>query len=211
MRLFRIGSALGLAWMFAVSGALAVAQTDLAVSGFEAFNTSTRGNGTVQNVSNGPGGMVEFRQIRGPLFGYGASFSFGKADETVSPEVGNCGFRCANPTERITANASQLGLHWVVSDNFGAFTPFALAGLGFYIATPTSNQYYLNTIVRPAYEYGGGVDWCSNCRIGVRLQIRGSAYKAPDIAGVYNPTGAYAQTFQPMVGVFFRTSAHRSH
>jgi len=205
MRIHQIGSVLlGLGLLTAGCTATS-AQTDLAVSGYEAFNSSTTGNGTIQKASNGIGGMVEVRHIQTPWIGYEMSYSVNPADQSVSPQVGSCGYRCQNPPEKLTVYAHEVALNWVVTHPIGSLRPFLLGGLGFYIAAPSNyaNDYDANTVVKPAYVFGGGLDWAVSSRIGLRLQMRGNLYKAPNVEQIYSPTGAFAKTFQPMGGVYF--------
>lgn len=206
MQIHRIGSVF-LTLLTCCAGTItAHGQTDLAVSAYEAFNTSTTGNGTVQKASNGPGGIIEFRQIFRPLIGYEVSYSLNPANQSVSTEKNACGLRCENPPESLSVKASEVNVNWIFSKSLGNLRPFALAGLGFYIASPANNPSYFdaNTIVRPAYVYGGGIDWAFNDRVGIRIQARGTTYKAPNVEELYSPTGRFAMTFQPMAGVFFR-------
>ncbi len=187
-----------------LSSAAAHAQTDFAASGYEAINTSTSGNGTLETPKNAPGGMIEARHIVSPLIGFGMSYSFNPSDQTYAPTAVNCGLRCANQPTTVTANTSTIGLNWVFSRDYGKLKPFALAGLGTAIVVPTSNGYALNTSVRLAWVYGGGVDWGLSPRFGVRLQLHGNAYKAPNMPSLYSPTGKYMETLEPMIGVYFR-------
>ncbi|MFZ0743109.1 MAG: hypothetical protein WAM85_01825 [Terracidiphilus sp.] len=189
-----------------LSAAAAHAQTDVGLSFYKTFNSSTSGNGTVQSSPNSAGGMFELRHISKPLLGYEVTYSFNPADQSISPEVGSCGFFCSNPPVKIKGTASEVALDWVVSAKYGSLRPFAVVGLGFFIAVPSSDEYMydINTIVRPTYVYGGGVDWSFHPRFGLRFQFRGNAYKAPDVSGLYFPTGTFMQTAEPMIGVFFR-------
>ncbi len=187
----------------ALSSVAAHAQTDVGLSFYKTFNTSTTGNGTTQSPSNSAGGMLEVRHIHSPFIGYEATYSYNPNDQMLSPTTGNCGYRCTNQPTKITTRASEIALDWVVSTKFAGLRPFAVAGVGFYIGSPTSNQYDLNTIVRPAYVFGGGVDWGFLPHFGLRAQFRDNMFKAPDLDGLYSPTGVYTHMAEPMIGVFY--------
>lgn len=206
MRIHQIGSVLLSLGLMMAGCTLTQAQTDLAVSGYEAFNTSTTGNGTIQKASNGVGGMIEARHIQTPWIGYEVSYSVNPADQSVAPETGSCGYRCENPPEKLSVYAHEVAVNWVVSRPMGNLRPFVLGGFGFYIAAPSNyaNDYAPNTNVKLAYVFGGGIDWAASSHIGLRLQVRGNIYKAPNVEQIYSPTGAFAKTFQPMGGVYFR-------
>lgn len=180
------------------------AQTDVAINAYRAFNTSTTGNGTVQVPTDSIGGMIELRHISAPFIGYELTYAFNPDNQSLSPQAGACTYECGNQPETITTKANEVALDWVVSKKFGNLRPFAVGGLGFFIAVPSGNLYDLNTIVRPAFVYGGGVDWNMAPRFGLRFQFRDNLYRAPDIAGLYYPTGAFTHTAEPMGGAFFR-------
>lgn len=180
------------------------AQTDVAISGYRAFNTSTTGNGTVQVPTDSFGGMIEVRHISAPFIGYELTYSLHPDNQSLSVKAGACGYECGNQPETITTKANEVALAWVVSKKLGNLRPFAVGGMGFFIAVPSGNVYDLNTIVKPAFVYGGGVDWNLASRFGLRFQFRDNLHKAPDVAGLYYPTGAFTHTAEPMGGAFFR-------
>ncbi len=180
------------------------AQTDIGLSGYRSFNTSATGNGTVQVPTDSYGGMVEVRHISAPFIGYEITYAFNPDNQSLSPKAGACTYECGNQPETITTKANEIALDWVVSKKIGNLRPFAVGGLGFFIAVPSGNLYDLNTIVKPAFVYGGGVDWNLASHLGLRFQVRDNVYKAPDIAGLYYATGAFVHTAEPMGGAFFR-------
>lgn len=177
------------------------AQTDVALSAYRTFNTATTGNGLHQTPSNSIGGMLELRHIQNPFIGYEVTYSYNRNNQTYAPVSGSCGFFCSYGTLAQTAYQNEVGLDWVLSAKLGSLRPFAVAGIGFMITTPATYGYDLNTIVRPAYIYGGGVDWGGD-RFGIRLQFRDNVYKAPDISGAYATTGAFTHTAEPMAGIY---------
>lgn len=189
--------------MAAASGSCQ-AQTDLGASFYRTFTQSSTGNGTMQAPSNAFGGMVELRHISSPFIGYEISYGYNRANQSLSPDTANCGYFCANPPYAVTATASDISLNWVPSPKFGNLRPFGLVGVGFFITAPTSSLYDLNTIVRLAFLVGGGVDWDVASHLGLRVQFRDNFYKAPDVAGIYPPTGAFTQSAEPMAGAYYR-------
>lgn len=178
-------------------------ETDAGVSFYRTFTGSTKGNGTLQTPSNGYGGMFEFRHIQSPLVGFEVSYGFNQANQGLAPNPGACGYICGNTPETITTDASQVGLDWIASMKRGRISPFAVGGMGFFIAAPTVNFPTLDTVVRIMYTYGAGVDIGITRRAGLRLQYRGNLYKAPDIDVRYGATDAFTQTGEAMVGVYF--------
>lgn len=197
-------------WLFVLAGfatlsvVAARAQTDVALSAYRAFSNSTTGNGTVQVPTDSVGGMLELRHISTPFIGYELTYSLNPDNQTLSPQAGSCTYECGNQPETISTKANEVALNWVVSKKFKNFRPFAVGGIGFFIAAPSGYVYASNTTVRAAFVYGAGVDWDLARRFGLRFQYRGNLYKAPVVTDIYYPTGAFTQTSEPMVGAFFR-------
>ena len=179
------------------------AQTDAGLNVYRTFNNATSGNGTQQTPTNSVGGMLELRHIQSPFIGYEVTYSYNRNNQTYAPESGSCGFFCSNGTTAQPAYQNEVGLDWVFSVKFASLRPFAVAGLGFMINVPSTQGYQLNTVVRPAYIYGGGIDWGGQ-RLGLRLQFRDNVYKAANLSDFYPTTGVFSHTAEPMVGVYFR-------
>ena len=179
-------------------------QTDVGVSGYFAMTKATSGNGTQQTPTNAPGGMLELRHIQSTFIGYEMTFSYNPADQSYTPKSGACGFACANPPTKISGSAAEVALAYVVSKQMGNLRPFAVGGMGFYIATPGATPYGNNTSVRPAYVFGGGVDYSFGTHLGVRVQVRDNMYKAPNTSSIYPATGVFTYSLEPMGGVYYR-------
>lgn len=189
---------------FALCGATAQAQTDAALSGFRTFTSSSSGFGTQQTPSNSEGGLFELRHIVNPLVGYEFNYSFNPANESYAPKTGACDLVCGEPPLSITGKANQFGVNWVVSLKSGSLRPFALGGIGLRITVPGTSPYAVNTVVRPAFVYGGGLDWGFLPHFGLRLQVRGNMTKAPNLSDLYTSTTAYTQIYEPLAGVYYR-------
>jgi hypothetical protein len=179
------------------------AQFDIGASFYEAMNNSTSGNGTQQTTTNSSGGMIEGRYIDSPLVGFEMTYGYNPANQTFSPKTGDCGYACANPVTKLTAKASEVGLDWVFSKKIGNIRPFAVAGMGFFITSPSNSTYEVNTVVRAAFIGGGGLDWGVLPHFGFRVQFRDNVYKAPDLSPFYPSTGVYTHTMEPMAGLYF--------
>ena len=198
-------SAIVMAVAVALSCAMAHAQTDVALSGYGTFTSSTSGFGTQQTPHNSAGGMLEVRHIVNPLIGFEFAYSFNPANQSYAPKTGACDFVCGDPPLTVNGNASQVGGNWVVSFPKGNIRPFALGGAGFLITLPTGiSPYTINTVVRPVFVYGGGLDWSFLPHFGLRLQVRGNMSKAPNLSNLYTSTTQYTQIYEPMGGVFYR-------
>jgi hypothetical protein len=195
-------------------GAAAQAQTDLALSGYGTFTSSTTGSGTHQTPSNSAGGLFEWRHIVNPLVGFEFEVTSNPANQTYSnpnATLPNCfplGATTAPPTcipsLKISGEATQFGGVWVISKKIGNLRPFALGGAGFVVTVPGKSAYSVNTVMRPDFIYGGGLDWSIDRHLGLRLQVRGNMSKAPNLSDLFNSTTKYTQIYEPMAGVFYR-------
>jgi hypothetical protein len=212
--------ALVVAVVVLLCGAMAQAQTDVALSGYRTFassSTSASSNGVVthQTPADSEGGMFEWRHIVNPLVGFEFEVTSNPANQTYdnpNATVPNCyplGPTTAAPPTcipslRLSGEATQFGGVWVVSKKIGNVRPFLLGGAGFVVTVPGKSVYSVNTVMRPDFIYGGGVDWSFEKHFGLRLQVRGNMSKAPNLSDVFNSTTKYMQIYEPMGGIFYR-------
>lgn len=176
---------------------------DLSGSFYKTFSTSTTGDGTVQVPVDSYGGMVGGRYTPAPWKGLEIDYSFNHLNQTYSVQTGSCGYQCENPTVTIPNNQSQVTVAYVACWKRGKLTPFAEAGFAFVINSATGDGYAINTSVRPGYVGGAGTDF-GGPRFGLRVQVRDTFYKAPNLTFAYVPTGKFMQTAEPMIGIYFR-------
>jgi hypothetical protein len=176
---------------------------DYSASFFKTFTRATRGGGTIQTPIDSYGGMIGMRYTQTPFIGFELTYSLSNLDQKYAADPATCTYTCSNQTVTIPNKMHQVGLDWVVSKRSGSVRPFALGGISFVISASSGDYYDLNTVVRVGYLYGGGADWGSP-KFGLRVQYRGTFYKAPDLAGNFFPTGKFTQTAEPMVGIYYR-------
>lgn len=110
---------------------------------------------------------------------------------------------CANAPATVVTDANQVGLDWIASMKRGDISPFAVGGMGFFIAAPTQNDPNYNTVVRIMYTVGGGVDVGLLPHAGLRVQYRDDLYKAPDVDELYPATDGFTHTGEASFGVYF--------
>ncbi|HTV82433.1 MAG TPA: outer membrane beta-barrel protein [Acidobacteriaceae bacterium] len=189
-----------------VFGATAAsAQTDVALSVYGAFNSSTNGNGIAQSPSNAAGGLLEFRHISNPVLGFEATYSFNRANQTYQPTRYACPaglLPCTAPAPTsVSADAHAVTLDWVPSVKIANLRPFGVAGIGMLVNDPTSGtDTSSNTTL--VYVYGAGLDWGLLPHLGLRGQFREMTYKAPDLTTLYTSTGSFLHTAEPMLGIY---------
>ena len=207
--------------MAALCGAAAQAQTDVALSGFSTITSDSTGSGTKQMPHDSEGAMVELRHIVNPLVGFEGAVSFSPDNQSYQPNGTSCGFVCGQPPLEVSGKLTEFTMDWVVSMKSRNLRPFALGGAGFAFTVPgraptvTSSQfgtvpgYSVNTVVKPAFVYGGGLDWGFLPHWGIRVQIRGNMTRAPQLLDLYPATAAYTQIYEPMGGVYYRFGSAR--
>ncbi|SPE20277.1 conserved exported hypothetical protein [Candidatus Sulfotelmatomonas gaucii] len=204
----------------AVCGVAARAQTDAALSGFRTITSSSSGFGTQQTPHDSEGAMIELRHIVNPLVGFEGAVSFALADQSYAPKAGACALVCGQPPLEVSGKMTQFTMDWVVSMKAGKVRPFALGGAGFAFTVPGASPtvtvgkvtvpgYAVNTVVRPVFVYGGGLDWSFLPHFGLRVQVRGNMTKAPQLLDLYPSTTAYTQIYEPMGGVYYRFGSTR--
>jgi opacity protein-like surface antigen len=199
------------------------AQTDVAISGYGAFNQSSSGSTTIQKPSDQGGFLIEARHISNPLVGYEVTYAYNRANQayaTGQPQV--CpAFGCSSSTAAVRANAHEITADWVASLKILNFRPFALAGGGVLVNVPEGGTFTTiscnlvlcststtsastRTEAKAMFVYGAGVDWTVLPHLGLRFQYRGRVYKAPDLVTAFSSTGAFTRTSEPVLGVFLR-------
>ena len=179
------------------------AEFSIGGSFYEALNKSTAGNGTVQTTTNSAGGMLEVRFIDKPFLGGEFTYSYNPANQTIAPAANCATYYDCFTIPPLKVKASEVGLDYVVSKKIGRLRPFAVGGLGFFISSPDNSKYEVNTVVRPAYIFGGGLDWAALGHIGLRVQFRDNVYKAPNLSSFNEPTGQFTHSAEPMAGVYY--------
>jgi hypothetical protein len=215
-----------------MTGVASQAQTSVALGVYGAFNGTTSGDGTQQSPANQAGGLFEFRQIKNPLVGYEATYSYNRADQTyTSNSFAVCGVCTAGQSwTPVPANAHEVTGDWVVSLHGANLRPFALAGGGVLLNVPSNAQATTTTLVtgcgggnpgctpgnvttnttptststEGVFVYGAGLDWELLPHLGLRFQYRGNVYKAPAIANALSSTNAFTHNAEPVIGIYFR-------
>jgi opacity protein-like surface antigen len=212
-----------IAGLVVMTGVASQAQTSVALGVYGAFNGATSGDGTQQSPANQAGGLFEFRQIKNPLVGYEATYSYNRGDQgfSDSPPPFACPGICTTSTAAIANNAHEVTGDWVVSLHAASLRPFALAGGGLLLNVPSGGTVTTTTCgpepctestsaaatrtsTEGIFSYGAGLDWELLPHLGLRFQYRGNVYKAPAIANAFSSTNAFTHNAEPVIGIYFR-------
>ena len=189
-------------------GSRASAQTDVAANLYGTFSGATNSNGVTQSPSNSAGVMIELRHISNPIVGYEATYSYNRADQAYTPQIGVASCPSNNPScgapVAVSANAHEISGDWIVSVHGANLRPFALAGVGLLFNQPSSGQADTTSSTKPVFLYGAGLDWGVLPHLGLRFQYRGNLYKSPDLTTLFTSVNAFTHTAEPMIGAYFR-------
>lgn len=179
-------------------------QFDFGGSFYKTFVSSTSGMGLKQTPSDGMGGLIEARHLVSPLVGYELAIGFNSGGQKYEPIAGACGLTCQNPPVDISGKQVSISLNYVPSYKTGNLRAFGVGGLGIVLSVPDATPLGNNTSIRGAYVYGGGAEYDLTEHLGIRGQVRGIMYKAPNVSAIYPANGQYTQIITPMGGIYFR-------
>jgi hypothetical protein len=202
------------------------AQTDVGLSGYGSLNgTTNTSSGLTQIPANSIGGMLELRHISSPFLGFEATYSYNRANQEYSNPVSCPGASCPlTPyASSVSAIANEITGDWIFSLKLKKrkkIHPFALLGAGIILITPTKGTVYsyslgtnpafqsapapTNSANMPVFVYGIGVDWDVLRHLGLRMQFRGNMYTAPALTTSIGSTNLATQTYEPMIGAYYR-------
>uniref|UniRef100_E6QHL2 Outer membrane protein beta-barrel domain-containing protein n=1 Tax=mine drainage metagenome TaxID=410659 RepID=E6QHL2_9ZZZZ len=199
------------------------AQTDVALSAYGALNTTTNtSNGLTQTPADSIGGMIELRHISSPWFGFEATYSLNRANQSYSDPIACPGANCPlSPyATSVSANAHEITGDWIFSLKTKRFRPFAVLGAGVILDVPTKGTVYsyslaanpafqstpapISSSTKPVLVLGFGMDWDLFPHLGLRLQYRDNLYTAPALTTAIGSTNALSQTQEPLFGAYYR-------
>lgn len=198
-------------------------ETDVALSGYGWLNTTSNlSSGLAQIPANSVGGMLEVRHISSPLVGYEVSYGYNRANQEYSNPISCAGASCplAPYAASVSASSNQILGNWVFTFRLKGIHFFALGGGGLVFFQPSKGTVYsyslqdnpafqkssapTSSVSSPAFDYGIGADWALWHHLGARFQYRGLYYKSPALTSSFASTQVFTQSYEPMVGVFYR-------
>jgi opacity protein-like surface antigen len=177
------------------------------------------GSQYIQGTTPSAGLLATFHQQIRPLVGYNINFGFNKLIENYQSQTG-----ITNPGSGVTsgsyargsieANVFEISSAYVVKRHqLGSrFEPFADAGAGVLIFSPTIAPFSGHSSYRAAFLFGGGVDYRINTHLGLRAEYRGLLYKYPDFAAVTSTVPVskfFTVTSEPTISFRYRFGYHQ--
>lgn len=216
----RLKATLFAATLLGFSAPQILAQTDIALSGYGAFNQGTSAASVIEHPADQGGFLVEVRHIRNPIVGYEVNYGFNRGNERYS-STNPCALSCTVQSGTVSANTHEITADWVVSLHLLMVRPFALAGGGALATVPQGGKLITTTCpggsapclitttvattrteTKGMFNYGAGVDVTVLPHLGLRLQYRGRVSKAPDVMTAFSSTDKFRRTSEPVFGAF---------
>jgi opacity protein-like surface antigen len=185
-----------------------------------ATRTATQFSNTQNIVGTTPsaGVLATFQQQVRPLLGYDINFGYTKLTENYERNAG-----VLNPSTgvisggfsrgSIPANMFEISSAYTVKrrQNGSRYQPFAEAGGGVLIFSPTDAPFEGHSSYRAAFLFGGGVDYRINANWGLRAEYRGLFYKNPDFAAVFSTvpvSKSFTVTSEPTISLRYHFGKH---
>jgi len=210
----RSGIAIAVLFLFTSLGLAQDNRYDISLGGSAVFSKGSTGNGTTLDPTNSGAflvtGRYRFSEHGSVVFNY---------SHTANSQI----YFASPLTYRIQDTIAEYSGAYVFSFHQSEkVEPFVFAGAAALVFYPTYDSSYVNGVqtflpssqqTKPAFLYGGGVDWkvfsslplihkaaLSNY-LALRLQYRGLIYKAPDFNVQNLFTGARGHMAEPSVGI----------
>jgi opacity protein-like surface antigen len=175
-------------------------RNEVGVQGTGFFTKDSQQNGTLQHSTNTGGFLVNYRfHINGWLAAE-ASYGYDRNTQQDFTPNGNFG---------VQANVHQATGALVVNlpVSVARMRPYVLAGAGALVFDPTGNTGGFvsgaERQARPAFVYGGGVDYRLVRHVALRLEYRGFVYDRPDFGIAALSSNITAHTAEPSAGLVF--------
>ncbi len=175
-------------------------RNEVAVQGTGFFTKDSQQNGTLEHATNTGGFLVNYRfHINGWLAAE-ASYGYDRNTQESFTPGGNIG---------IQANVHQATGALVVNlpVSVHRVRPYVLAGAGALVFDPTGNAGGIVSGVqrqaRPAFVYGGGLDYRLVRHVALRLEYRGFVYDRPDFGIAALSSNITTHSAEPSAGLVF--------
>ena len=175
-------------------------RNDFSVQGTGFFTKDSQQNGALQHSTDTGGVLANYRFHFNSWLAAEASYGYQRNTQQNFIPGGEFG---------IQANVHQATGALVVNLPFtvARLRPYALAGAGALVFDPTRNQGGFvpgaQEQARPAFVYGGGVDYKLVQHVALRLEYRGFVYNRPDFGLAALSSNVTTHTAQPSAGVVF--------
>jgi|SRR5579872_2693452 len=174
-------------------------RNEVGVQGTGFFTKDSQQNGTFQHSTDTGGFLVNYRfHINGWLAAE-ANYGYARNTQQNFTPSGNFGIQ-SNVHQATGALVVNVPVY------FHRMRPYVLAGAGALVFDPTNVAGFVSGTqrqARPAFVYGGGVDYKLVRHVALRLEYRGFVYDRPDFGIAALSSNVTAHTAEPSAGVVF--------
>ncbi len=171
---------------------------EVGVQGTGIFTKDSNQNGTLQHSTDTGGFIVNYRFHFNGWLGAEASYGYDRNTQQNFTPSGNFGIQ-SNVHQATGALVVNLPVY------VARMRPYVLAGAGALVFDPTGNTGGFvsgaQRQTRPAFVYGGGVDYRLVRHVALRLEYRGFVYNRPDFGVAALSSNVTAHTAQPSAGL----------
>jgi opacity protein-like surface antigen len=173
---------------------------EVGVQGTGFFTKDSQQNGTLQHSTNTGGFLVNYRfHINGWLAAE-AAYGYDRNTQENLTTSGAFGIRT-----NVHQATGALVVNLPVS--VARMRPYVLAGAGALVFDPTGNSGGFvsgaQRQARPAFVYGGGMDYRLVRHVALRLEYRGYVYDRPDFGIAALSSNVTAHSAEPSAGLVF--------
>jgi opacity protein-like surface antigen len=176
-------------------------RNEVSVQGTGFFTKDSQGNGMTQHSTDTGGFLISYRYHFYRWLGADATYGYARNTQQNFASGG---------ASDVQANVQQATGALVVALPRRVFhlNPYLLAGAGALVFDPTGNagQSVPGALreAKPAFVYGGGVDFPVTKHVGLRAEYRGFVYNRPDFGLAGLNSNVTTHTAQPSAGLVFR-------
>jgi opacity protein-like surface antigen len=174
--------------------------SEVAVQGTGFFTKDSQQNGTFQHSTNTGGFLLNYRFHINRWLAAEASYGYDRNTQQNFTPSGNFGIQ-SNIHEATGALVVNVPVYVL------RLRPYVLAGAGALVFDPTNNNGGFASVAqsqaRPAFVYGGGVDYRLVRHLALRVEYRGFVYSRPDFGIASLSSNPTTHTAQPSAGLVF--------
>lgn len=194
--------AIPLCLLFTSIGLAQNGRFDLSLSGGATFSKQSQGKGVTLDPTNNLNILASLRIKIARRSGL--EFNYGRTKNSQLYTVPGLHFRIQSTVAEFT------GAYVFQPARRGRFSPFLFGGAGMVVFNPDNTQVEgVDASIgaarqyKPAFLYGGGVDYHLHWRFALRAQYRGVVFSSPDFKVSTLFTGARGHMAEPSVGLVF--------
>lgn len=176
-------------------------RNEVSAQGTGFFTKNSQGNGISQHSTDTGGFLVGYRFHFNSWLAADASYGYARNTQENFTSSG---------LSNVQANVHQATGALVVTVPRRTFrlNPYLLAGAGALVFDPTGNSggfvVGASRQAKPAFVYGGGVDYSIVRHVSLRIEYRGFVYDRPDFGLAALHSGSTTHTAQPSAGIVFQ-------